>query len=183
MRIRRDAHVRTVQHLGAVSDGQQQMPAGSHGLAAPGSPSSASNPAWPPCSPAAAVAASCTALPPASPARRQQDVAGHPAMRRLTPSPAVMQRAGSSLTKPKEMANLSRRCKHLPGAASSARTEPALPAEPGRARLSWATSTASSGKPRASRTRASPGCGASPQPCIPYPCLNGGFLPGPSLTV
>lgn len=76
-------------------------------------------------------------LPPASPAWRQQDVARHPGTRQLTPSPAVTPHAGSTLPKPKEAANLSRRCEHFPGVANSACADPALlsakPGEPGRA--------------------------------------------------
>lgn len=60
-------------------------------------------------------------------------MAGHPTMHQLTLSPAVMQRADSRLTKSKETANLNRRYKHLPGAISSARTDPDQSAELGRA--------------------------------------------------
>lgn len=166
MRIHRDAHVRTLQHLGAVSGPQQQVPAGSRGLAAPGSPSSAVRPhcqRLKPCLAPLLPRSGCRSiLPRSASCFPSPEAAG---CGRLTPSPAVMQRAGLSRTKSKEIANLSRCHKRLPGATSSTCTDPA---KLGRAGLSWAISTASSGKPRAPRTRTSPAAGQhSPSPASP----------------
>lgn len=107
-------------------------------------------------------------------ARRQQDVAGCPAMRWFTPSAAAVQCAGLSPTESKGAADLSRCCKDLPGAASSTHTEPTR-----RAGLSWAQMSYIYGQFReskCSRTRTS-------QACLPYPHLSSGFLPRPCLTL
>lgn len=116
------------------------------------------------------------ALPPASPARRQQDVARHPTTRRLTPSPAVTPHAGSTLPKPKEAANLSGRCKHSqePQAAPAPTLLCCLP--------SWESRAELGNIHRQSReTKCPQDQGITqPQPC---PHLNTCFLPRPSLTL
>lgn len=166
MRIHRDAQVRTLQHLGAVSGHQQQMPAGSHGLAAPNSPSSAVHPhsqCLTPC------------LAPLLPHRGCRSILHRSASYFPSPEASGCVRAphdapahtlscchATCWFKSQKIQGNSK-LKQTPQAFTrkrkQQRTDRPLPAELQRAGLSWATSTASSGKPSASRTRASPAAG------------------------
>lgn len=150
------------------------MPAGSHGLAAPNSPSSAVHPrsqCLKPCLAPLLPHSGCRSILHCS-ASYFPNLAASGCGRAPQDAPAHTLSCCHAMCwfksqKIQGNSKLEQTLQAFTRNHKQQRTDPPLPAKPGRAGLSWATSTASSGKPNASRTRASPAAGHRPSSASP----------------